>query len=274
MSYEGRIVYTPTRRPNLRKTFYRKWVFILGFAFLLMALLGGLTYIARMPNLQVRNIFFEGVEILEKEELEKKTLEFMEGNYAYFIPKSSLALVSAGALEQFLSKEFLAIASIKVSKRYPDTLGIYLKERKPWGIFCINQASGCVYLDHTGFAYESAPGSMGSLILKIKSDYLGVEIGASPLSTASVEYLERIRRGFLETLGLEIVGFELLAKIPSEIRARTQDGFEVYLSRDDDLEKTLRILKPVLGEEIGKRRKDLEYIDARFGSKVFFRLKD
>ena len=131
----------------------------------------------------------------------------------------------------------------------------------------------CAYVDTDGVAYQRSPISSGFLIMKISTDASSTPIGDDLIERASIERMIRLKRELPATVGLSITSYELMAAIPHEIRAMTNKGFALVVKDSDDVNNMIRVLKTVLEKEIGSRRKNLDYIDLRFGNKVFYKFK-
>jgi len=57
------------------------------------------------------------------------------------------------------------------------------------------------------------------------------------------------------------------------IRLRTSEGWSIYLDAAQDLGGQLMNAEVVLKTKVGAQRPQLDYIDVRFGEKVFFKLR-
>ena len=57
------------------------------------------------------------------------------------------------------------------------------------------------------------------------------------------------------------------------IRLRTSEGWSIYLDAAQDLRGQLLNAEVVLRTKVGAQRPQLDYIDVRFGEKVFFKLR-
>jgi len=68
---------------------------------------------------------------------------------------------------------------------------------------------------------------------------------------------------------------ELLIVSEARFEAKTLEGFQIYFNFQEDLDWQLTKLKAVLEEEISQeRRKNLEYIDVRFGNFAPYKYRD
>ena len=249
---------------------------IAGIAVLLVC--GGVIFVLRAPRLQIRAVAVAGIQTLDERGVRDRIGLALAGTRAWIFPQSSFFLADTREIASGLAHDFPRIRAVAIAKKFPDKLDIVIIERGFWGIFCNGQHGSstpvCAYIDPDGIAYEYAPEPQGKLIVSIQSDEAGdIALGApviDPLIMAAI-------RGLAEKIptagGGTIVDFELYTRVPSEIRAIAADGFMMIFKREDDYTSTLGVLKRVMDGEIKDRRSRLDYIDLRFGNKVFYKMK-
>lgn len=131
----------------------------------------------------------------------------------------------------------------------------------------------CGYMDSTGIVYESAPEPRGNLIIVIRTDTQDTAMPRQAVDIGAMAQIRALAEKLPTETGVTPAGFELHTRVPSEIRASASEGFTLVFRREDDVSATLRVLKRVLNEEIKDKRKHLDYIDLRFGNKVFYKLR-
>lgn len=284
----SRIVYTSRSENAYRRPSRIKWR-VLFAVILVAAFAGGIIYLFRLSQWQITDIKIEGTKVLTEEEIREHAGKVLEGNYFFALPKRSILLAPQNTIIWQLQQSFPRIETISITKKYPSTLIISLQERELWGIFCVygadqrglNASSAdlrgnideCVYIDKTGFAFERAPSSSGSLIKKIKIDNSRAMVASYAVEPEIMKDILRLSEKMENQLKSPVVAYELFSEIPREVRMTVAEGFTLYLNRDDDIENTLRVLKLVLDEEIKERRSKLDYVDLRFGNKVFYKFK-
>lgn len=276
----SRVVYTP-REPEINKRgskiLSRKRVAVFLFCIVFFLAFGGTVYALRLSSWQVRNIDFHGLQALDERELEEKIQTLLEGNYTLFIPRRSMLAVFPKRLEEILQKEFPRIESVHIRKGFPDSLSLAVVERAMWGVFCgeadEEDGSSCAYIDKTGFAYEQSPRSSGTLITKVKSDVSDVVVGSSAVEKELMEQFLFLGQEIKRVVGSDVVAYEISSRTPREIRLALSDGYHLYVNRSDDFQNVFMVLKRVLEQEIKDKRARLEYIDLRFGNKVFYRFQ-
>lgn len=265
----SRILYTPRERPRRRRfSFSKKSIFTVVGAVVFSAVIAGAIYVLRLPQLQIKEVRFFGLEALVEKELADAVWEKLQGEYLFLLPRGSTVLASRGAIEKELQEAFPRIRNIAVQKSFPNALEISVEERELFGILC--GESQCAYIDTSGFAYETAPDSTGALILKIKSDRDEITVGSQAIEPVLMERFGLLGEE-LKKIGLEAIGYEISQKNPRDIRAKIDEGFDIIFNRDDDFQNVFRVLKAVLEEEIKDRKLQIEYIDLRFGNKVFYK---
>ncbi|MEK7541879.1 MAG: FtsQ-type POTRA domain-containing protein [Patescibacteria group bacterium] len=247
--------------------------------------------ILSMPSLQINEVAISGLATLDEAAVRERIGARFSGDTFFRIPRSSYFLADTETLGADLRAAFPVIAELHVDKSFPDGLTVAIREREFWAIMCNtlsrletsspsgraaseNTAPQCVAIDETGFGYAPAPRPQGGLILTIATDGTLLVPGKQEIPQALMRRLRIVRDGITSTTGLEVSGFELRDRVPAEIRVRTADGFVVFFrAEEDDFANALRVLKKVLDAEIGDRRAELEYIDARFGNKAFYKMR-
>lgn len=265
-------------------------------AMFLLAGSAGILYLLRLPYWRVETITITGGYAIQEAWVKKAVEGALEGNVAYLLPRAQIFLVDAKNLTIELKKKFPLAEFIDVKKIYPRKLAIAIRERTFWGIFCngliddisplphsasstpaaqpvLPQAISCAYIDKNGFAYEKAPSSSGTLIMKIRSDISDFSLSSQVVDSSLMQKVSLFADILLKTVSESATGFEFFSKVPSEFRVVTSRGYRIFVKKDDDFAKVAKTLKTVLDREIGARRARLSYIDMRFGNKVFYKFR-
>lgn len=277
-----RIFYNAAAKKTQRRNFGRRMMLVT-LILIFIALNASGLYAIRHPRWQISRVEISGLETLDKETIIASLKNEISGNYFFFAPKASFFLIRTQTLSSQLANKFLKIESLSIAKKFPDTINVSLKERKLWGIFCNNLSAeknpeppsdnSCVFIDTNGFAFGQAPDSRGSLIVKIKSDGSPPNTGNQIIPKDMARTMQYVSREIASRMTIETTGYELITKLPSEFRAITADGFRIYMNRNDDFENTFRVLAALFQGELKDKKTNLAYIDARFGNKVFYKMK-
>ena len=113
---------------------------------------------------------------------------------------------------------------------------------------------------------------LGALASEL-ADAVSIPVPSHAIERATVDRIIFLQRSLPPLIGAPVVGFELFSAIPHEIRAVSNEGVMLIFKRDDDFGNVLRVLKKVWEHEIGTTHKKIDYIDLRFGNKVFYKMR-
>lgn len=285
---ESRVLYTPKAKKHvpLRAQRSIKRHAVLGGIGLMLAAVSVLLY---GPWLRVEHISIFGAGVDDELLIQRAIKEELAGARAWPIPKRNILFFSASMAVQTLQKKFPIIETADIEKKIPNAVHITIKKRSLLGIICLTSTpvdefqeavvsergpEPCGYIDAHGIVYDEAPSSSGYLISKITMEGHALVIGEQAVDRKTIEQMAKISEELPRVLGGPIVGYRILKRVPSEIRVQTGQGFTLILKKDDDFLHIWGVLKTVLEKEIGSKKSQLDYIDLRFGNKVFYKFKE
>lgn len=183
------------------------------------------------------------------------------------MPADSIAAAIRAALPQ--------LASVSVKKHFPNRLEITIRERALWGLACVRGESGglsdCAYVDSDGVAYEP--------VSRIAGWLLPVLVSAEPARIGAEAVSQNFRLLFsqasaaLAPIGGPLLWLAVATATPNDVRLGLAEGWEAIVSLGRPVSEWRAALETLLNEEIGNRRASLEYVDLRFGSKIFYKYK-
>ena len=280
----NRIFYTPKEK----KQFHRKhrgfrWYMAMGIILVLM--FGtGLFFVVRISALQVADITMSGLDTLREDNVRQEVALALNGSYALgFIPYRFIIAVPIEAITRHLQNRFPLIGEVEIQKEFPDKLFLAIRERELFGVLCndatlqedldMPKDTACAYIDTDGIAYQQAPQSHGFLITKISTDDESIPYTGQAIKKETIDRMIDLSKILPPIIGSPILGYELLRTSSREMRVFTRQGFSLLMKRDGDKDALMFILKTVLEKEIGQRRAQLDYMDLRFGNKVFYKFK-
>lgn len=192
--------------------------------------------------------------------------------------KENLLVISNSRLKSELTATFPAITDISVKKKLFNTLTVNFKKRVQIGIWCHPtggqpQADNCYYFDKEGIVFSQAPETEGGLILKItdlsKND---IPLGDKVLGDNRIYFIIN----FIDIVGkidkFKILEFKIKPSSSVDFEAVTDTGWLIYLDDTQDPKVAVNNLLTVLDEAV-KNTGNLEYIDLRIPSRIFYKLK-
>jgi hypothetical protein len=256
-----------------------------------LALIGIAAGVPHLGQWQIRKIYVDGTTEVGIREVEEEVRSLISGRYVYLIPRSWTPLVDADFLRERIMEKFWRLGAVSIIKEFPDTLAITLANRVFWGIVCNDappfapSASGtstpemeirCVYIDESGFAYDTAPKNSGVLISVVSTDLADMAPGKNILPKDFIADMEYVRRTLPHTIGSSVRRFFFYGSVPDELRLAVEEGYEIWFRRGEGItaiKRDIAALRALLEKGVGKKRNRLSYIDMRFGNKIFYKTK-
>lgn len=238
-------------------------------AFLILVIIGIITYFAIFASIfHIKEIQISGNQKVQREDLEGFIWSEVERKILIFSTKS-IFLANLQEIKKNLLETFPKISQINLKRKFSDILIVRIQEREPLFVFCKN-SSPCFYLDKEGVIFEEVSGN-GEQFLIIKD----VRSQEARLGKKVIEekLLGDIRKIVLELRETEIF-IEEFTLFEEKIEVKTLQDFEVYFNQKEDISSQIQNLSLVLEEEIPtENRANLEYIDLRFGNRVYYKYR-
>ena len=191
-----------------------------------------------------------------------------------FIPRSTL-LFPSSALEEHLASVFPRLKSVEVRTELPHGLSVVVQERARDGIWCAAQGTQnppCFFYGEDGVIFEEAPNNARGFLLRfVRDERRGTATaGERVLNDEDLRDLEVLYAAFES--GFEAPSYVVLAS-DGEARVGFLPNWEARLSRDDDFIPQVENVALVIAHRVKNRRGELEYIDARLGSRLFYKYR-
>lgn len=286
----SRILYIPKEKKYVGKRKKSRVLWVIGCIILCVAVIMGGIIIVRLHTFEIQKISINGLRSIHESDIEQEVSSVLTGSYAFgLISYRSLFAAPIKVITNTIAHRFSLIAEVHIKKEFPHTLAINVRERIMFGILCNDAGEKdaadkeiapeeqidiqCAYVDTEGIAYESAPKTEGFLITKISTDAPRIAIGTQAIDPLMMRRITDLNIKLPPLIGSPIVGYTLLRNVAREVHVISKSGFSVIINRDDDLDHALSVLGTILKKEIGSKRNRLDYIDLRFGNKVFYKLK-
>jgi hypothetical protein len=271
-------VELPASRVRSRRR--KRFVIFISIVFgCLLLIFAGLVWLSHASFLRITTITVSGEQTISEASVQAVVQNQLAGSYGYLFARDNIFLYPKGRIEAALPAAMTVIASVEVHAVNFHTIAVSIVERQPKALWCGEStdasSSSCLLLDQNGVAYDPADPLAQTSTYK---RYFGVLSASStpaqyltPSSFSSLSALvdtlaqsqpqDSIASVFVDpnndvhvTFGS---GFTLLF-------ALSADGGDVYspfmLALQSD---------PFTGHTIG----DFEYLDLRFGDRLYYKLK-
>lgn len=237
-----------------------------GFIFSFIVFCMATYFIAFNPFFQIETVVVEDNANINSEALENFVKSHSE-NKVFFLKTQSTFLISTSEIRKSLLEEVPTIGDVDVKRNFPDSLKVKVVERKPVAFWCREKnKEKCFFVDRKGVAFEKTERLATARPVIVKKE--------NPDKDNRVLSAEELSRFFLIHKSLEkfdtpVNFFEIVAK--NHIAAHTKEGIEIYFTFTNT-ERELENIKIVLEEKLKKEnRVGLDYIDMRFGDRVYYK---
>lgn len=236
-----------------------------------------LSWFLSRPFVVINEITISGNSLVATDALLATTKNILADYYFGLFTKGNIFIYPEKTIRQTLAAAFPAIKNISGNLENWQTLHLSVEERIPFALWCQSiDFTECFYLDNNGLIFSPAPIFSDNIFIK----FTGGEIDASSSPMVGKNFLpiDEFHRvtfflDFLAPLGLTPIIFE--ASI-DEYQISLKGGGRLIINSSDDLSIILKNLGTVLRSDNLKKaitNDTLDYIDLRYGNKVFYKLK-
>ena len=260
-----------------RRNFFFIKIFFLSS--LLVAFFFSASYLLENAKINIEKIEIKGNLIVEQETIRKVAAGELSGKYFSLVPKKNTFLYPKKNIEQKIKDQEKRIQSIIFERIGMTAVLLTVIERQPKFLWCDDFTAiseECYFIDETGFIFSKAP--------KFSDDvYFRFYGGGARQDAIGKQYLPphdfvRISRFVEMTKESNIEASKLYLKEMGEYELHLQDGTRVLFMRSDDELAIFDNLKTVLqsevfGKEVRNNPSPVDYIDLRYGNKVFYKFK-
>lgn len=226
-------------------------------------LLVSMILLLRADFLQIKSVEVTGNVSIQKEEVEKLVLEEISGQYFFVFPKSNYFFVKKEKLVQKILGDLSRTESVKINKNFNGILEISIKERQGDFVWCSTADNQTCYL-------MSKDGSV--FVEAQPEEILAKIIFRGDLTTKNSifsNYLKAI--DILQNAKFEV--YEVDVELGDKAVFKTDIG-DIFLNPEEDLSISTPNAVILINEVRTKNPSAyFNYIDARFGNKVFYKLK-
>jgi hypothetical protein len=286
-----RDVLNSPRLAELKRHRRRAWLgkfflFLLG----LLVIFALLTYISRLPNLNITEIQITGNKVVDTEALRTIVQEQIAGKYLWLFPKTNILFYPQKSIRTALQMKFKSLQDINLSIQENKILIVSLTEREAKYTWCgavvpeanSNSNQKCYFMDATGYIFDEAPYFSEGVYFKFYgSDGVNVENPSAGYFLKDTFAKLITFKDRIESFGLHPSAFWLdnIGDANFFLVSKSNQKPEIIFKIDADLEKVAENLQAALTTEpLQSKFKNkyglLQYIDLRYGNKVFYKFNE
>lgn len=284
-------VYNPgfsgIRKPPAKPK--RKVPQIFWLVLLLVLLSAGTVFALRLDRLQLGEVVIEGAKSEDQTRLKQVVEGELSGSYLYVIPRRNIFLYSENRITTALEAAAPRLEAISLEQAELRELVVRVVERAPVAIACTENTDGCFFVDHLGLLFARAPHVSGSLFLNIVLPPERLKVGERVMDVERFKNFLDLR-GYLDSALSEMpYDYHVERLLETTVEGETRLAFEVgptneeafpwkiFVPQQFDLEELPGRISPVFKELASDARKadakSLEYVDFRFGNRVFYKYR-
>jgi hypothetical protein len=249
-----------------------------------VAIVGLLSWLSFNEYISISSIEVEGNSVLTKGEIIALAQARLDGEYFFLFSRRNTILYPRAGIKEAILSAHKRVHEVEVRTTGFTSAKIILKERSPYALWCegrtVDGISGehCYFLDTDGYIYANAPDFTGNAFFK----YFGAlsledksVIGSQFLAAREFKALDAIRLSFSDFHPLgKAVALRVLPGEDAELSF--ESGGKLLFLRKGKPVELLANVKSIFESDVfeGRNVDFLDYIDLRFGNKVYFKFRD
>lgn len=251
-----------------KKRFIKKLIFLFLIPFFIFVSIIALFYI---PYFKIKKISIEGNSSIDQEKIMTEISGHLLSKQLEIFPKDNILILPKKEIINGLLEKFPRLKTVSLSKNFPNAISVKVEERNNEALFCFkNKDEGCAFIDKDGFVFEKAPYFSPGVYLTFLEE--ATSTWKSSFQVISEEQFKKIIdfKNLLAGEGIKIL--QIIIKKEGIYQLQTNEGWSILLNEKNDSQLTYQNLKTTL-DQIKDKRKNLDYIDLRFGNKVFYKFR-
>jgi len=282
---------TPSKRASPLRSRRRRTraLIVLGVVVAAGALVWGVSWASYLPRFSIQTVSVAGADDIPAPLIQKFVgTQLYDGSYP-FLSRTNVFLFPRAAIEKAIVAYFPRISTAKISRAslLAQAIQVTVSERQPYARWCPSTLLGaggngsCYLIDESGFVFAAAATSTfgietayvftGALATSShQSNIYPAPIGATFLPghlTGMLTFLTRLGQAGFPAQGVGVENDQ-------DFSVHLTQGFDIRASFGEDVDGVVRNLQLVLSSNpLNGKASDLQYIDLRFGNRVYYKLK-
>lgn len=262
---------------------------------LIVLIVGVFSYLSHRPELRVTKVILKGGVLVTESDISEKSTSFMKGSYIFLFPKNGSLWYPKHKLENYLKQNFQRIDSISIDSKGLKTIVVSIEERKPFAIWCDSLLEAkdvstttqktdknpdyqkCYFIDQNSTIFSESPYFSGDAYFK----FYGLVSTTTPIGTyyiASSTEFEEITSFIDKLRSMSIRPSYLVANESGDYSLTVSGGGKILFDTKKPLVETAKNLESLLRTPALSTSTNadlpIEYIDLRYGNKLFYKLKN
>lgn len=239
-------------------------------------------WLSRLQSIQIDTVTISGATVLPVQDLEREARSVLTDKYALLFPKTNVFIYPQKDVERVLSEKFPRIHMFASKIVDNHILSITVTEREPFALWCNTIPTDsiipqCYFLDRDGFVFDHAPQFSGDAYFK----YYGILPYEAPIGSyylASTTRFHELSEFVENAKNLNITPLYMTAKDQNSFELYIFGGGKILFDATENLSKVSERLSALLKTQNLVPREGgellVEYVDLRFGNKMYFKTRE
>ena len=215
---------------------------------------------------KIKNIEITGTDLISPEEVRQIVDEQINSWRWFILPQDNILLISKSRMTLAIEQKY-KLEKIEIRRGWKK---LKINIRESINSLVIRRNDKLFFTDQEGIVTREIASEEASNYLNkfpILNTTKEIKIGESIVTSKMVDFILKLNEK-IKPVGLAVGYYE--SKAPTEISLVTTAGWRVHFEINNDLDTSITNLRLILNDKI-KDQSKLEYIDLRFGNKVFYK---
>ncbi|MFC1756561.1 cell division protein FtsQ/DivIB [Patescibacteria group bacterium] len=271
----SRNVLSSAKRKKRKRLFLRAfllWLFVVLFLF------GVIFFLFFLDNFKIKEVVFTGASSFWEKELGEIINKTLSAKTFFVIPNNRIFSFPANKTQTALLDKYSQLKSLRISRKFFSGLDVVVEERVPVAIICteLNEDKECSFLDRTGYIFEESPlFSPGVFVRFVDFRPIQPQIGENLLEENDFRDILNFKDKLADVFRVSEIYLkpEKVFELYPEKEGDQFEGWYLIFDSRDNLELLYDNLEVFLKEDVSRSLAEIEYVDLRFGNKIFFKNK-
>jgi len=223
---------------------------------------------AYSPLLRMGKVTVNGTVNIDPILIKTAAAQTLAGYDYYVIPKDHYFELPTVGVENYIMARFPTLLSVDVKKHF-ERLDVTVVERQPTYRLMIGDKS--YLLDQEGKGLREAVPGEGDALIALSDDSMVFSAGKVLVQPDWLQAVIDLHKYFATQVGIRDQLFKI-DPLNDDLEVVTVEGWYAVFDPHADVKDQLKTLQSALAGKFGPAaRKQLLYIDARFGDKIFYK---
>ena len=229
-----------------------------------------------LPFLRIHSVDVVGTKTVQPQDVVSAAQSQLYGGYLHLFARSNILLYPKDAIKQRLLTQFPMFQSVDVHAEHFNTLGVTVVERQPVALWCglsVATSSSCFLVDQGGIVYAPAVVYSGDAYQRFYGSVMGDALPQQFLEASQFHSLTTLVGALEQKLGSRAQS--IVVDSDHDVHVAFGNSFGLIFALDTASGDVFDRLGLALASDVFTAHPltDFEYLDLRFGDKLYYRLR-